>query len=350
MERLAAERQLAREAVAEADAAGAALVNTGERSDPRGLKAASGLGCAAPARGVVWLHPNGAVCPVRCGASNRCWYCARLAAIETALVLRLDALYGEAPTVGMTLTTAAPYTDDGELRRAIEQVLKAIRRRWECVEYCAFVEWTTGRTKLSGGYRRVHVHVLVKGLPVEACPDAESVVRRVWKARTGAHQVEVRELRTAGGATAYLALHHRKSSQGPPAGWTGKRFRPSRGYFSRPVAELRERASQLLAEKRLLRAVAAEVEGELLAAGAAYETDELVEVEDGALELRRTLHIVAGDVYDDAVAERYAYEYARLGNALPVLMRCRHRDEVDAATGVVRRVVAEIYGPAKRAA
>src|SRR4051794_28224175 len=32
--------------------------------------------CARPAKGIRWLMPDGTLEPVRCGASNRCDYCA----------------------------------------------------------------------------------------------------------------------------------------------------------------------------------------------------------------------------------------------------------------------------------
>jgi hypothetical protein len=57
------------------------------------------------------------------------------------------------------------------------------------------------------------------------------------------------------GAIAYLALHHHKLEQRPPKGWTGKRFRPSRGYFNRPLPELRAEARELLADRRIERAL-----------------------------------------------------------------------------------------------
>jgi hypothetical protein len=55
------------------------------------------------------------------------------------------------------------------------------------------------------------------------------------------------------GAIAYLALHHNKMEQRPPRGWSGKRFRPSRGYFNRPVAELRAEAGVLMRDRRIER-------------------------------------------------------------------------------------------------
>ena len=73
---------------------------------------------------------------------------------------------------------------------------------------------------------------------------AEEVVRESGDATHRCPRVEVPQLRSAGGATAYLALHHEKTDQGPPAGWTGKRLRPSRGYFGPPGTDRDASASK----------------------------------------------------------------------------------------------------------
>jgi hypothetical protein len=299
------------------------------------------------ARGVVWLHPDGTWTPARCGASNRCWYCARLMAIENLVVLKLDARDNCAPTVGMTLTTVEAKTTPKALRAGIEKVTKALRRRWPNVEYCGFVEWTTGLAPGSGGHRRVHVHLLLKFLPVDACEQAEQIVRRVWKERTGAHRVEVRELRVAGGATAYLANHHGKRAQGPPVGWSGKRLRPSKGYFGAAgqVGKLRERARALLAEERLYRAVEAELEDVFIGSGLAVEDVDLVQLDNGDVVGRRTVTVFAGELWDEMAFDRYSHEVQRLQERTPLLVRVRHVDRVDPLTGEVHREVAEFYGP-----
>jgi hypothetical protein len=193
--------------------------------------------------------------PARCKASNRCGYCGQVSAIENAAVLRLDAESdtGRRPTVGITLTTKDPLTD-GQLRIYTASFWRAFRQRWGRVEYCGFVEWTTGKARRAGGVRRTHVHYLVKDLrPDVELADVEAWVRVEWKKLAGAWVVEARELRTPAGAIAYLALHHQKREQAPPRGWSGKRLRPSKGYFNRPVRELRSEARLRLAEARALR-------------------------------------------------------------------------------------------------
>jgi hypothetical protein len=295
----------------------------------------------------MWLHADGSLSWARCGRSNSCGNCARLSAIENALVLELDAREGTPPTLIATLTTVAPKTDDGDLRRSIEQVTKALRRRWSDVEYLCFIEWTTGRAARAGGHRRVHAHELLKGIPEVEFERAEEIVRDVWRARTGAHRVEVRPLHSAGGATAYLANHHAKRGQGPTPGWHGKRFRPSRGYFGRPgtLPLLRERARAVLADRRRWRSVEERVELVLLAEGAAAESVDLVETSEGEFVQRRTVHVYDGGLWDDMI-EHYAYETRQVGALkAPVLVRVKHRDVVDRGTGELRREVVEVLGP-----
>lgn len=219
-----------------------------------------GSGCERPRKGHIWLWADGSVAPVRCRATNKCWYCAMLTAYENALVVRLDALEGDRwPTWGLTTTTARPDFGQAELRRCEENLYRALRRHYgRQVDYLGFVEFTTGR---NDGHRRPHVHHLVKGLPRPSprlVVQLEAEVSRLWKRYTGdAWVVECRPLRTPTGAIAYLALHHHKREQQPPAGWSGKRFRPSRGYFNRPIGELRAEARALLEDRRIEAALVA---------------------------------------------------------------------------------------------
>jgi hypothetical protein len=215
--------------------------------------------CERPSRGFRWVFPDGEIGLVRCGASNRCSYCAMLSALENALVVRLDCLEGERwPSWGLTTTTRRPGFAQAELRRAEQNLFRQLRRDQpgESIEYLGFVEFTRG---LSDGVRRPHVHHLVKGLgrpSSERVKALEARVSELWHRYTGdAWVVECRPLRTPTGAIAYLALHHHKAEQAPPKGWSGKRFRPSKGYFSRPVGELRAEARALLQDQRIERAL-----------------------------------------------------------------------------------------------
>jgi hypothetical protein len=207
---------------------------------------------------MVWLSPDGSIAPVRCKATNKCWGCAMIQAFENALVVRLDALDGERfPTWGLTTTTRRPGFEQVALRRCEENLYRALRREYgRQIEYLGFVEFTTGR---NDGVRRPHVHHLVKGLPrpsADMALELEGRVSELWYRYTGdAWVVECRPLRTPMGAIAYLALHHHKREQQPPKGWNGRRFRASKGYFGRPIVELRDEARALLADKRIERAL-----------------------------------------------------------------------------------------------
>jgi hypothetical protein len=173
----------------------------------------------------------------------RCW---ALRSRELARCLVLDARES-APRLCITLTTQTPWEelDPRAYREGSADVWRRLRRRYGPVEYFGVIEFTTGRAARSGGRRRLHGHYLVKPVwePVDVV-EVERVVRETWQARTGAWVVEVAELVSPGAALGYLGLHHRKASQAPPEGWRGMTERASRGYWSRPIAELRRQARQ----------------------------------------------------------------------------------------------------------
>lgn len=301
--------------------------NYADRHRDRAAERAAQGRCVNPARGIRWLMTDGALEPVRCGASNRCDYCAMFAALEAALVLKLDAQL-EQPTVGITTTTRRPGVSLGELRRAEEYLWRSLRtgrqigargprrrdeRRFPAFEqlrYCGFLEWTAGDGTHAGGNRRPHLHHLTKGIPAgdpllntipledvpadhpfvrerhvnpgETTTPLELRVSELWHTITGdAFMVEARPLRTPAGAIAYLALHHHKRRQAPPPGFAGRRLRPSRGsdkrpgYYAEPIADLRRLAQKLAAHERVTiaakRAIGIELYGD--EPPAEWETD-----------------------------------------------------------------------------
>ena len=63
----------------------------------------------------------------RCRAANRCDYCARLAAVENAEMLALDALDGQARAVWCLLTTRTATIDTARFYKSREVVMRAIR-------------------------------------------------------------------------------------------------------------------------------------------------------------------------------------------------------------------------------
>lgn len=211
----------------------------------------------------LWLQcSDGRRVPGRCRATNQCAYCAKLAAVENSEMLALDALGGSAPSVYAVLTTSRAETRPAVFYRAREAVLKALKRRWPDVAVATVLEFTTGRAGTSGGRRRPHWNLLIKGVPAEELAAASEVIVRVWCARpeVGARPAGqyVGEVAHVGGLMRYLALHFFKTAQAPPPGWSGHRFRTMGGYFAEGTAAMRARARESLRYKRILRSLADE--------------------------------------------------------------------------------------------
>lgn len=211
-----------------------------------------------------WLTADGEFVPARCGAPNRCPYCAYMTTVENAVVVGLDA-QAELPTLGLTLTTVDPAHGAARFREDVSQTFKWLRSRLgDDLGYLGLVEYTTGK-RARDGERRLHQHMLLKRGDLVAAVALEDELRAFWCRRTGADRVELRALRSPAGATAYLVHHHRKREQVPPAGWTGKRMRPSKNYYHRPVAELRTEARAMARSASLRRAARRLIDWEVCA-------------------------------------------------------------------------------------
>lgn len=223
-------------------AGGAPLVLPTHKSVTREVHAP---GCYRRGAALVW--DDGRSAPLRSKASNRCEGCARAVAYENMTMLRLDAEHNSAPTHVLTLTSREPVRDARVYAQACAAFWRAWRRSYGAAEYCGFMEWTTGLGARSGGLRRMHGHWLVK--PNGEVPPHEWISER-WRSLHGAWVVELAELRHEGGIVGYLALHHEKWEQRPPEGWTGRRLRPSKGYFAEDGETRRARARLWLAEHR----------------------------------------------------------------------------------------------------
>lgn len=265
----------------------APLVLYTDKSDPEGAEALSpsGIaGCENVRLGLRFLAPDGTLHFVRCGSPNKCGFCAYMAAAEDGMVILQDALEFEPPRVALTLTTRAAHTPPATFRRDVEQLLKWLRKQVD-VEYFQRVEFTTGKGTRSGGHRRIHAHNLVKRLTPEDAAQLAPQVSEFWRSRTGAHRVELAELRSAAGAMHYITEHFSKASQRPPRGWSGRRTRYSRGYFSKPNVDRREQAREVLRDRRTERLVGAQLdEHGLIPQDLGYEYDEFW---DGHLDAAR---------------------------------------------------------------
>ncbi len=203
----------------------------------------------------LWLVNDwGEMVRGRCRASNACAYCAKLFAVETAEMLALDAMDGDAPRVWAVLTTRTATLDVSAFYHARKLVQRAVRRRWPAAEFAWVIEWTTGYGARSGGLRRPHWNVLVKGVDTADVDQLREVIARVWCQHVDAvadaqYTGAVSEV---GGLMRYLALHFLKESQQPPAGWHGHRFTATRGYFATTRPEARRNARRALQVKREL--------------------------------------------------------------------------------------------------
>lgn len=326
---------------------------------------------------------DGTLEPVRCGASNRCQYCASLAALEAGDVLMLDAKI-RMPTVGLTTTTRDPRFDTEQLKKAERNLWRALRKLMP-LEYCGFVEWTTGEGTHSDGFRRPHIHHLVKGIPLDhelmaaaedpetgellvdrdgrPIPKLEVIVSELWRRYTGdAFVVECRPLKTPLGALKYMALHYRKRAQAPPPTWKGRRLRPSKGYYEQPVAELRALSRQLNRDQRLShlaeKAVGAlilppeeeqKLDAELTTALVAAMRDLSANPLDLQLNLNPKTDGYGPDQYSEERIELIARTKAiieEMRERKPAeLVRVREVEEVDRETGVTFRRAVAVIGP-----
>ncbi len=216
------------------------------------------LRCEKPRLGLRLLSSHGKWAHVRCGL-NGCFGCYGLKSLIRAQMVYEDSRV-EQPRYSITLTTKEPIWNAARYRVGKAQVLRALRASYGRVEVLEFMEQTTGKAPRSGGHKRGHGHNLVKMEQPGQVLDLERIIGPIWKRTLGATQVSVSELKSAGGAVAYLtlnlALEKGKRSQAPTDLPKGTRtLRPTRDYWALPVEELRERAKDHHAARRLRHAL-----------------------------------------------------------------------------------------------
>jgi len=217
-------------------------------------------GCPRWPEGLWLLSDQGVVVPGRCKSTNLCTYCAVQAAHENARMLSIDAEdhLDQCPQLVAIVGTRTATEDPRPFYEGRRLVIRALRRRWPAAEYASQCEFTTGKGTRSGGQRRPHWNILLKGIPAGGVDDAREIVRRVWCEHVDAEPEAqyVERLESTAAFMRYVALHFQKESQAPPHGWRGQRFNCSRGYFTeRTRAEARQVArEQLQLERDLWRA------------------------------------------------------------------------------------------------
>jgi hypothetical protein len=231
----------------------------------KSAKAPKKLDCRKPRIGLRLRSSNGKWARVRCGM-NDCLGCYQLKCLERAQMVYEDALL-EQPKYAITLSTRAPKWNAPLYREAKHQTLRRLRAEFGRVEMLEFMEQTTGTAPASGGHKRGHGHNLVKMDDGGHVLELEKLIVPIWKRITGAWQIRVHELASAGGAAAYLTLNlafeKGKAVQAPTELPKGTRtLRPTRNYWSVPAPELRARAKDHHARRRLRHALTRLLEDE----------------------------------------------------------------------------------------
>ena len=217
----------------------------GRLLDPR-------VGCPRWPEKCWLLSSQGELVQGRCGSTNLCEYCAVQSAWENTTLLAHDALIGPAPGVLMILGTRTATVETKPFYAGIKEVARVLRREWPDAEYARLSEWTTGYGPRSGGQRRPHWNLLLKGVPTAAADQAGELAFASWCRLVDAEPAAqyVAPIRDVGGLMPYIAQHFAKDSQKPPAGFRGHRFRTSEGYLWTATSEARGIARESLQVKR----------------------------------------------------------------------------------------------------
>lgn len=212
---------------------GAALDRKEENSDRGCSRWPDGLWLRSvdPATGELGEKVRG-----RCKSPNQCAYCAGRTAQENIELLALDGQVGTPPAWWAVLNT--PSTEG---RQAAYRSWWEVAKRAAGCETARLLEFTTGDAPTSGGHRRPHWNVLVKGDEHQA-----RALLAAWRRVSGATQGHVGSVDDEGGLFRYLLGHLNKHSQRPPAGWKGQRLSLSAGYLWTRTPEARLAARETL--------------------------------------------------------------------------------------------------------
>ena len=194
------------------------------------------------------------------------------------------------PSLFAVLTTLDPFMPSSAVRHHLADVSRTARLLFPAFQYAAFVEFTTGLSVWSGGHRRLHLNLLVKGVPAERSGDLHDVLLSTWCKRTRTTQLHVGPIYAAEGLVRYvtnLALHVMKDGQKPPPGYEGHLVRWSRGYFADGATATRTRARRALKVKRLIHKGTDATTAELEVAVRELDEWQLVYADPSTIELRK---------------------------------------------------------------
>ena len=206
-------------------------------------------GCERWPKALRLLGSDGTLVAGRCRATNLCRYCQALYVVETVECLTLDALSGEAPTVWVVLT-AREHLSRSQLNEHLRMARQWLKRRGWRVEWFVQVEFQRRGA--------LHANLLVKGVAAEDAERFLGELRGYWCDRVDAEPVgqwaeAIADALAVSRYCSKMLAHGLKREQAPPIGWRGHRTSHTRGYFGRPMWQVRRDARESLQAKRELR-------------------------------------------------------------------------------------------------
>jgi hypothetical protein len=190
---------------------------------------------------------TGRLVPGRCRATNLCRYCQALFVIETVEALTLDALGGSAPAAYAVLT-APEHLTRAEFNGHLKHVRRKLQRlgwSWEHFVQVEFQRRGALHANLLLKIERQHVREFRVELLDEWCG-------RVDGAPDAQYCELVADALAVAKYTSKMLAHGLKQEQAPPHGWKGHRTSHTRGYFGRPMWQVRRDARASLQFKREL--------------------------------------------------------------------------------------------------
>lgn len=217
--------------------------NSGSLDLDKGIPDPRGSGACQRWPEGFWLlnETTGEMCVGCCRATNLCDCARRRYLRETVRMLAIDAAE-RPPTIFAVLTAREHLVKDADLMRTMEQVLKALRRRWPVEWFCRWEQQARGA---------LHVNLLVKGVPEAEWRDFARVLVERWCTRVDAEPSGqyCEPIIDGTAVTLYVAkkvLHAGKSNQEPHLRHK-HRTSQTRGYLVRPASVMRQEARDSLA-------------------------------------------------------------------------------------------------------
>ena len=214
-------------------------------------------GCPTPRLDRAFVVESGELVPIPC-RRNSCPYCRRRNVQVTAAKMGINQTLRERPVTHAVLSTTRDWVDESRLREGWRQMARRVRREVNGgAGYAWFREWTTGE-RAADGFRRTHYHSTWVLDDDDQAQAVAEISNDVWGRIANATSDRAhgwKRVWDAGGLARYIAGlvgHHLKQGQAPPAGWTGRRFGTSRGFYAIDSRELDKRAIAAVRDERLV--------------------------------------------------------------------------------------------------